>query len=133
MILTLIGQCYHYIGNSEAAVTHLYRAYQMNNYLGDGLVTLAAVYGNLNRLDDLEKLTPPNLDLTENTPEYWFILAQYLFCQGKYEKALYFCQKSYNLKPDNTEAAILKAKIFVQIKKYKEVLILLRDLEEVIL
>lgn len=131
MILVLIGQCYHYVGNSEAAATYLFRAYQLNNYLGDGLVTLAAVYGNLNRLDDLEKLTPPNMGLTENTPEYWFILAQYLYCQGKYEKALYFSQKSYNLKPNNTEAAILKAKIFVQIKKYKEALGLLRVLEEV--
>lgn len=131
MILVLIGQCYHYVGNSEAAVTYLSRAYQISSYLGDGLMTLAAVYGNLNRLDDLEKLTPPNLGLTENTPEYWFILAQYLYCQGKYDKALYFSQKSYNLKPNNTEAAILKAKVFVQIKKYKEALSLLRVLEEV--
>lgn len=132
MILVLIGQCYHYLGNSEAAVTYLSRAYQINSYLGDGLMTLAAVYGNLNRLEDLEKLTPPNLGLTENTPEYWFILAQYLYCQGKFDKALYFSQKSYNLKPNNTEAAILKAKVFVQIKKYKETLSLLRVLEEVI-
>ncbi len=131
MILVLIGQCYHYIGNSEAAATYLYRAYQLNNYLNDGLSTLAAVYGNLNRLEDLEKLTPPNLILTENTPEYWFILAQYLYSQGKYDKALYFSQKSYNLKPNNTETAILKTKIFVQLKKYKEALSYLRVLEEV--
>lgn len=130
-ILVLIGQCYHYIGNSEAAVTHLTRAYQINNYLTDGLMTLAAVYANLNRVDDLEKLTPPNLALTDHTPEYWFILAQYLYCQGKYDKAVYFAQKSFNLKPNNTEAALLKVKVFIHIKKYKEALTLLRVLEEV--
>lgn len=131
MILTLIGQCYHYVGNSEAAAAYLSRAYQINNCLNDGLMTLAAVYGNLNRLDELEKLTLPSVGLTENTPEYWFILAQYLYSLGKYEKALFFCQNSYNLKPNNTETAILKAKIFVQMKKYKEALSLLRTVEEV--
>lgn len=131
MIMVLIGQCYHYVGNSEAAVTYLFRAYQINNFLNDGLMTLAAVYGNLNRLDDLEKLTPPNLVLTENAPEYWFILAQYLYCQGKYDKALFFIQKSCNLKPNNTEPTILKTKIFFHLKKFKEALSFLRILEEV--
>lgn len=131
MVLVLIGQCYHYMGNSEAAVTYLTRAFQINNYLNDGLMTLAAVYANLNRLDDLEKLTPPNLALTDNTPEYWFILAQYLYCQGKYDKAVYFAQKSFHLKSNNTEAAILKVKVFIHIKKFKEALSLLRVLEEV--
>lgn len=131
MVLVLIGQCHHYVGNSEAAATYLYRAYQMNNYLSDGLITLATVYGNLNRLDDLEKLTPPNLVLMENTPEYWFILAQYLYTQGKYEKALYFTQKSCNLKSNNPEPTILKTKVFFQMKKYKEALVYLRILEEV--
>ncbi|XP_037036437.1 anaphase-promoting complex subunit 7 [Bradysia coprophila] len=131
MVLVLIGQCYHYVGNSEAAATYLFRAYQMNNYLNDGLITLAAVYGNLNRLDDLEKLTPSNLTgLTDSSPEYWFILAQYLYCHGKYEEALYFSQKSYNLKPNNPDSAILKTKIFFQLKKYKEALSYLRVLEE---
>lgn len=131
MVLMLIGQCYHYIGNSEAAATYLSRAYQINNFLSDGLMTLAAVYGNLNRLDDLEKLTLPNVGSTENTPEYWFILAQYLYSLGKYEKALFFSQNALNLKPNHTETEILKVKIFVQMKKYKEVLVLLRVLEEV--
>lgn len=132
MVLVLIGQCYHYVGNSEAAATYLLRAYQMNNYLNDGLITLAAVYGQLNRLDDLEKLTPSNLTaLTDSSAEYWFILAQYLYCHGKYEKALYFSQKSYNLKPNNPDSVILKTKIFFQLKKYKEALSYLRVLEEV--
>ncbi|KAJ6636244.1 Anaphase-promoting complex subunit 7 [Pseudolycoriella hygida] len=130
MILVLIGQCYFYAGNPEAAVTYLTRAHQISKYMKDGLVTLAAVYGSLDRLEDLEKMTPPNLCLTENTSEYWFILAQFVYTLGKHEKALYFSQRSLNLNPNNNiEASILKAKVFHKTKKYKEALNLLRILE----
>lgn len=133
MILVLIGQCYYYMGNADTAETYLSRAYQINNHLNEGLMTLAAVYGTLNRLSDLEKLTPKHMGFDESKPEYWFVLAQYLYLLGKYEKALYFSQKAFNLRPQNTEAAILKVRVFIQIKKYKEALTVLRSVEEVCL
>lgn len=107
-ILVLIGQCYHYIGNHDTALYYLMRAHNNNAYLIDGLMTLASLYAIKNRLDDLEKLTMPSIGPSEYTAEYWFVLAQHLFSQGKHDKAAYFAEKSCYLKPKNAEANLLK-------------------------
>lgn len=131
MILVLIGQCYHYIGNHDTALYYLMRAHNSNNHLTDGIMTLAALYAIKNRLDDLEKLTMPANAPTEFSAEYWFVLAQHLFSQGKHDKAAYFAQKSCYLKPKNNEATLLKIKIFMHLKKYKDAIAHLRILQQV--
>lgn len=107
-ILVLIGQCYHYIGNHDTALYYLMRAHNNNAYLIDGLMTLASLYAIKNRLDDLEKLTMPAIGPSEYTAEYWFVLAQHLFAQGKHDKAAFFVEKSCIMRPKNAEANLLK-------------------------
>lgn len=108
MFLVLIGQCYHYIGNYDIALYYLMRAHHTNKHLTDGLMTLAALYATKDRLDDLERLTRPTIAPAEYSAEYWFVLAQHLFTQGKHDKAAYFAQQSCFLKPKNAEATLLK-------------------------
>ena len=108
MFLVLLGQCYHYIGQYDLALHYLLRSQNRNSYLSEGLMTLASIYSIENKLDELEKLTMPNISPSEYTAEYWFVLAQHLYCQGKHDKAAYFAQKSCSLKPKNTEATLLK-------------------------
>lgn len=109
-ILVLIGQCYHYIGNYDTALYYLMRAHNNNPYLIDGLMTLASLYAIKNRLDDLEKLTMPAIGPSEYTAEYWFVLAQHLFSQGKHDKATFFAEKSCHMRSKNAEANLLKGK-----------------------
>ena len=53
-------------------------------------------------------------------------MAQYLYSTAKYDKAVYFVQKSCFLNPKNAEALILKAQILLQLKKYQEAIAHLR-------
>lgn len=108
MFLVLLGQCHHFMGNYDAALRHLERAYHNKLLLTEGLMTLAALFAIKNRLYDLEKLTMPIYTTQEYTAEHWFVLAQFLFCQEKFEKAAYFAQKSCYVKPKNAEATLLK-------------------------
>lgn len=117
--LVLIGQCYHYIGNHDTALYYLMRAHNNNPYLIDGLMTLASLYAIKNRLDDLEKLTMPAIAPSEYTAEYWFVLAQHLFSQGKHDKAAFFADKSCHMRPKNAEANLLKGKIQIKTSKLK--------------
>lgn len=129
-ILVLLGQCHHYMGDKVRALGYLQRAYAANAHLTDGLMTLAALYGACDMPDDLERLALPTVATTTYTAEYWFVLAQHLFQQGKYEKALHFTQKSCFMRPKNVEAILLKVKIFQQTKNYKEAIVHLRMLQQ---
>lgn len=108
----LLGQCYYYNGDSDNALKHLVRAHANNYYLIDGLPTLAGVYAAKNQTEELEKLTML-WSSNEYTTEHWFVLAQHLFVQGKYEKATYFAHKACALNPKNIEACLLKGKYLV--------------------
>lgn len=131
MIRILIGQCYHYIGNYDSALYYLKRAHNANMNMGEGLMNLAALYGIKNRLDELERLTmPAEMFPDEYTAEYWFVLAQHMYAQGKHDKAAYFAQKSCFMKPRNVEAALLKSRIFLHLKKYKEAIMQLRHVQQ---
>lgn len=107
-ILVLIGQCHHYMGNVDMALAYLKRAYNANNYMTEGLMSLAALYGSTGRLSELERLTLPTVAPAAYTAEYWFVLAQHLYAQGKYEKAAHFAQKSCFMRPKNVEAMLLR-------------------------
>lgn len=111
MFLVLLGQCHHFMGNYDSALRYLERAYHNKLLLTEGLMTLAALFAVKNRMHDLEKLTMPIYTTAEYTAEHWFVLAQFLFCQEKYDKAAYFAQKSCHVKPKNAEATLLKGKL----------------------
>lgn len=130
LFLVLLGQCYHYMGDQKLALVYLQRAYAANVHLTDGLMTLAALYGECNMTDELERLALPTVSTNAYTAEYWYVLAQHLFQQGKYEKALHFTQKSCFMRPKNVEAILLKVKIYQHTKNYKEAIVHLRMLQQ---
>lgn len=106
----LLGQCYHYQGNYDMAINYLQRVYHNSTFMTDGLMELATLYVIKNRIEDLEKLTQPAYQISEYTAEHWYVLAQHLYCQAKYEKAAFFVQKSWYMKSKNVEAGLLKGK-----------------------
>lgn len=131
LIRVLIGQCHHYLGNYETALYYLKRAHNANANMGEGLMNLAALYGHKNRLSELEGLIMPSeMVPDEYTAEYWFVLAQNMYAHGKHDKAAYFVQKSCFMKPRNIEAALLKSRIFMHLKKYKEAIMQLRNVQQ---
>lgn len=97
----------------------------------EGLQSLAAIYYYLDKLAELEKLTPPSLNISEYTAENWFVLGQTLYAGGKFEKAAYFAQKSIYQNPRNAEAYLLKMRIFFQLKKYRDALNFLRTVQNI--
>lgn len=130
VILVLLGQCHHYMGNKERALGYLQRAYAANEHMTEGLMTLAALYGALRMLDELERLAMPTVEAGAYTAEYWYVLAQHLFKQEKYDKALHFAQKSCFMQPKNVEANLLKVKIYRYSLNHKEELLQLRALQQ---
>lgn len=103
----LMGECHYYNGDNDNALKYLLKANVKNCYMLDGLTSLAAIYAAKNQLDELEKLTMIVSPL-EYMAEHWFVLAQLIFAQGKYEKAKYFAHRAYVLKEKNIEAGLLK-------------------------
>lgn len=111
----LTAQCFHFNGDFDNALDYMSRAYANNPYLLDGITTLASLYALKDMSRELERLTRPTLSPAEYKSEYWFIWAQYLANQGKYEKATYFAHKACYLNTSNIEAALLKGKIYYRL------------------
>lgn len=108
----LMGQCYYYNGDNDNALKYLVRAHANNYYMLDGLTSLAAIYAGKNQLDELEKLTMI-VSPSEYMTEHWFVMAQFIFAQGKYEKANYFAHRACVLNQKNIEAGLLKGLIII--------------------
>lgn len=104
------------------------------------------------KLSELEKLVPIHIPLSEYGPETWIAMAYYLYVNKKTSKAAYLAQKvSVNsfvfffnsesrdflsvlclfqacvLNPRNVEALLLKATIFLELKKYQDSVIHYRE------
>lgn len=150
----LLGQCHYYNGDNDNALKYLVRAHANNYYMIDGLTSLAAIYAAKNQLDELEKLTMI-VSPSEYMTEHWFVMAQLIFAQGKYEKANYFAHRACVLNLKNIEAGLLKGefdivkifnfrwfhlflycvlvemstvKVFLELKRFKEAIIHLKHL-----
>lgn len=106
----LMGQCYYYNGDNDNALKYFVRAHANNYYMIDGITSLAAIYAAKNQLDELEKLTMI-VSPSEYMTEHWFVMAQLIFAQGKYEKANYFAHRACVLNLKNIEAGLLKGGI----------------------
>lgn len=120
-LLVLIGECYYHDGEYDNAYTYLSRAHNLCPYMKNGIQILAILLAKRNKINDLEKMIAPTSSFPyEYTSESWFVMAQYLFANQKYDKAVYFVQKSCFLNPKNVEALILKARILLQLKKHNE-------------
>lgn len=120
-LLVLIGECYYHNGQYDNAYSYLSRAHNLCPYMKNGIQILAILLSKRNKINDLEKMIAPTSSFPyEYTSESWFVMAQYLFATGKYDKAVYFVQKSCFLNPKNVEALILKARILLQLKKHNE-------------
>lgn len=126
-LLVLIGECYYHNGDYEHAYNYLKRAHNLYPYMKNGIQILAILVARKNKIADLEKMIAPTSTFPyEYTSESWFVMAQYLFSTGKFDKAVYFVQKACFLNPKNTEALILKARILLQLKKHSEAIAHLR-------
>lgn len=149
----LLGQCHYYNGDNDNALKYLVRAHANNYYMIDGLTSLTAIYAAKNQLDELEKLTMI-VSPSEYMTEHWFVMAQLIFAQGKYEKANYFAHRACVLNQKNIEAGLLKGwfdlvhsvsigfhcfcielfskfstvKVFLELKRFKEAIIHLKNL-----
>ncbi|XP_059610546.1 anaphase-promoting complex subunit 7 [Phlebotomus argentipes] len=128
-LLVLIGEsCYHNADYNNA-LNYLKRAHTLQPQATDGIMILSSLYAKKNKISELEKLITPSASVWEYTTENWFIMAQYLFVTGKYERAAYFAQKACFLDSRNIEAILLKANIFLELKKYKDALLHLRTVQ----
>ncbi|ETN64398.1 anaphase promoting complex 7 [Anopheles darlingi] len=126
-LLVLIGECYYHNGEYENAYNALKRAHGMNPQSRAGLQILAILMAKKKKISELEKLITPNSSFhNEYSSEVWFVMAQFLYSTGKYDKAIYFVQKACFLKPRNLEALILKAEILLQLKKNQQAIAHLR-------
>lgn len=126
-LLVLIGECYYHNGEYDNAYSYLKRAHSLCPYMKNGIQILAILVAKKNKITDLEKMIAPTSTFPyEYTSESWFVMAQYLFATGKFDKAVYFVQKACFLNPKNAEALILKAKILLQLKKHNEAIAHLR-------
>ncbi|XP_053670446.1 anaphase-promoting complex subunit 7 [Anopheles nili] len=120
-LLVLIGECLYYNGEYEQAYITLKRAHAMQPHSKNGLQILAILMAKNKKITELEKLITPSPSLlNEYTSEMWFVMGQYLFATGKYEKAVYFVQKACFLNSRNVEALVLKAEVLFQVKKYQQ-------------
>uniref|UniRef100_A0A182VQD6 Uncharacterized protein n=1 Tax=Anopheles minimus TaxID=112268 RepID=A0A182VQD6_9DIPT len=120
-LLVLIGECYYHNGEYEQAYITLKRAHAMQPHSKSGLQILAILMAKNKKIAELEKLITPSPSLlNEYTSEMWFVMGQYLFATGKYEKAVYFVQKACFQNSRNVEALVLKAEVLFQVKKYQQ-------------
>uniref|UniRef100_A0A182TYW9 Anaphase-promoting complex subunit 7 n=1 Tax=Anopheles melas TaxID=34690 RepID=A0A182TYW9_9DIPT len=120
-LLVLIGECYYHNGDYEQAYITLKRAHAMQPQSKNGLQILALLMAKNKKIAELEKLITPSPSLlNEYTSEMWYVMGQYLFATGKYEKAVYFVQKACFQNSRNVEALVLKAEVLFQVKKYQQ-------------
>lgn len=115
-VLVLLGQLYQCQGEPEKALVYLRRAYNLNPYMSEGLMSLAALFGQTGRVEELERLTLSITAPAIYTAEYWFVLSQHLFALRKVVKAAHFVQKSILLRPKNVEAMLLRGEFCVREK-----------------
>lgn len=113
----LMGQCHYYNGDIDNALKYFVLAHANNYYMVDGLTSLAGIYAAKNQLDELEKLTMI-VSPSEYMTEHWFVMAQLIFAQGKYEKANYFAHRACVLNLKNIEAGLLKGWISLYIRNF---------------
>ncbi|GAB0099265.1 anaphase-promoting complex subunit 7 [Sergentomyia squamirostris] len=128
-LLVLIGESSYHNGDYNNALTYLKRAHTLHPQSTEGIMILSSLYAKKNKISELEKLITPSASVWEYTTETWFIMAQYLFVTGKYERAAYFAQKACFIDSRNTDAILLKANIFLELKKYKDALLHLRTVQ----
>uniref|UniRef100_A0A1L8DX41 Putative anaphase-promoting complex apc subunit 7 n=1 Tax=Nyssomyia neivai TaxID=330878 RepID=A0A1L8DX41_9DIPT len=128
-LLVLIGESYYHNADYTNALSYLKRAHTLHPQSKNGIMLLSSLYAKKNKISELEKLITPSVSVWEYTTENWFIMAQYLFVTGKYERAAYFAQKACFLDSRNIEAILLKANIFLELKKYKDALLHLRTVQ----
>ncbi|XP_055642307.1 anaphase-promoting complex subunit 7 [Toxorhynchites rutilus septentrionalis] len=126
-LLVLIGECYYHNGEYDNAYAYLKRAHSLYPYMKNGIQILAILMAKKKKINELEKIIAPTSTFPyEYSSEMWFVMAQYLYCTAKYDKAVYFVQKACFLNPKNAEALILKAEVLIQLKKYQEAIAHLR-------
>lgn len=119
-ILTLIGKSLYYNGHYVQAQTYLETAHMISPYNTEHIMPLAVIYERNNNLAELEKLASQQSNINEFCSENWCVMAQSLSANGKYEKASYFTHKAISVDPTNVEAYLLRGKIFLQLKRFKE-------------
>lgn len=130
-LLSLIGEVYYFSGEYELAMNYLKRAQILYGATSKGIMTYAVILAKKNKQTELEKLIIPSSSTNEYTTEMWFIMAQFLFSTKKFEKAAYFAQKAVFLNPKNFEALLLKAKVYVELKKHQEAIMQFRMIQQV--
>lgn len=78
-------------------------------------------------VEELQRLIPPDLEISQYTASHWLALAYGMYANKKYNKAAYFAQKACIMSPRNVEALLLKANILYDVKKYQDSVAHLRE------
>ncbi|KAK6641543.1 hypothetical protein RUM44_013255 [Polyplax serrata] len=126
-LLIMLGETYFNAGDSKSALSVLQRAHLIEPQLEKGLDMLASLLAKEKRVTELEKLVPTYIPLREYGPETWIAMAYYLYVNKKTSKAAYLAQKACLLNPRNVEGLLLKAAIFLDLKKYQDSVIHYRE------
>uniref|UniRef100_A0A1I8Q2R2 Anaphase-promoting complex subunit 7 n=1 Tax=Stomoxys calcitrans TaxID=35570 RepID=A0A1I8Q2R2_STOCA len=126
-LITLIGKCFYYYGNSTQAQHYLETAVMLNPYNWDAIMCLSVVFEYNQKLQELEKLTAQLTNIHEFTSGHWFVLAQSFYANGKLDKASSFANKALAVNPRNVEAQLLRGKICLQIRRHKDAIYYFRS------
>ncbi|XP_075156273.1 anaphase-promoting complex subunit 7 [Haematobia irritans] len=126
-LITLIGKCFYYYGNSTQAQHYLETAVMLNPYNWDAIMCLSVVFEYNQKLQELEKLTSQLTNIHEFTSGHWFVLAQSFYANGKLDKASSFANKALAVNPRNVEAQLLRGKICLQIRRHKDAIFYFRS------
>lgn len=126
-LITLIGKCFYYYGNSTQAQHYLETAVMLNPYNWEAIMPLAVVFEYNQKLQELEKLTAQLTNIHEFTSGHWFVLAQSFYANGKLDKAASFANKALSVNPRNVEAQLLRGKICLQIRRHKDAIYFFRS------
>ncbi|XP_030386548.1 anaphase-promoting complex subunit 7 [Scaptodrosophila lebanonensis] len=120
-LLTHIGKCLYYYGNFTQAEHYLGMVAMINPYNMDALCPLAVVYAfNIQKKPEHEKLVTQMTTTGDFSSEHWFILAQKLYMNAKFDRALSFTERALSLNPRNIEALLLRGKLFLVVARHNE-------------
>ncbi|XP_030387331.1 anaphase-promoting complex subunit 7-like [Scaptodrosophila lebanonensis] len=120
-LLTHIGKCLYYYGNFTQAEQYLGMAAMINPYNMDALCSLAVVYEfNIQKKPEHEKLVTQMTTTGDFSSAHWFVLAQKLYMNAKFDRALSFTERALSLNPRNIEALLLRAKLFLAVGRHNE-------------
>eukprot|EP00088_Acartia_fossae_P027435 TRINITY_DN2819_c0_g1_i6.p1 TRINITY_DN2819_c0_g1~~TRINITY_DN2819_c0_g1_i6.p1 ORF type:complete len:621 (-),score=127.59 TRINITY_DN2819_c0_g1_i6:384-2177(-) len=119
-VLLTCGLAHAYAGEYEEARILLQRAYSNDNFLFQGMDTLASILYRTNKVAELESHSAKLMNTSDQRAESWVAIGYYCHLNKNFKRAVYFAHKACQIDPRNIEALLLKGNIFLDLKKYRD-------------